>query len=153
MTTFFGIGYQEYRNKRVLNEGLRSSDIERAGYEKFILYFGRAHVVDHETGTLARGPLKIGRGKFATALMRGRNQPGIDFRIYAEIVVDSNDATTAAEEIAKSLFKSAHKTMPQNQQECYDISDSEIQDSVDKVVEKLKNTHHNVLEVNVFQLD
>lgn len=150
MTMFTGIGYQEYKSRRVLVENLRPSDIERAGNERFILYFGRAHVIDHTTGVVARGPLKIGRGKFATALMRGRNQPGIDFRLYAEIVVDSNDATNDAEYIAKSLFEKSHKPMSQNQQECYDIEDDKIPDCVDGVVAKLRATHHNVLEVNLF---
>lgn len=146
-----GIGYQEYRNQRIINEGLRSGDIEKAGNERYLLYFGRAHVVDHKSNLEARGPLKIGRGKFATALMRGRNQPGIDFRIYAEIIFESNDATSDAEEISKEIFLDKRLSMLQNQQECYDIDDGEIENSVYQVIDELKSrTRHNILEVNIF---
>lgn len=146
-----GIGYQEYRTKRMISEGLRSGDIEKTGNERYLLYFGRAHVVDHESKIEARGPLKIGRGKFATALMRGRNQPGIDFRIYAEIIVDTNDATSDAEEISKLLLSASRLSMGQNQQECYDISDDDLVDTVDMIADRIRSdTNHEILELNIF---
>lgn len=146
-----GIGYQEYRNNRMINEGLRAGDIEKAGNERYLLYFGRAHVIDHETGIEARGPLKIGRGKFATALMRGRNQPGIDFRIYAELVLDTNDATSDAEDISKMIFGKSRMCMDQNQQECYDIKDADVADAVITVSDQITSmTRHRILETNIF---
>lgn len=146
-----GIGYQEYRTKRMISEGLRSGDIEKTGNERYLLYFGRAHVIDHESKTEARGPLKIGRGKFATALMRGRNQPGIDFRIYAEIILDTNDATTDAEEISKDLLRDSRLTMDQNQQECYSIGDDGIADTVEMIADQIRSTTcHKIQEVNIF---
>jgi hypothetical protein len=146
-----GIGYQEYRSNRIINEGLRSGDIEKPGKERYLLYFGRAHVVDHESNKEARGPLKIGRGKFATALMRGRNQPGIDFRIYAEIILDTNDATSDAEEISKNLLSKSRMAMNQNQQECYAIEDHELIKTVDMVADQIRNnTAHKIHELNIF---
>jgi hypothetical protein len=140
-----GIGYQDYRKKH--------SDIknEKKGMERYLIYFGRAHVVDHETNTVARGPLKIGRGKWATALMRGRNQPGIDFRIYAEIILGTNEQTYLAEEIVKDVL--GHKNMPmtQNQQEIYDIKDSELKKVVNTIVEVIRaETEFEPLEINYF---
>lgn len=146
-----GIGYQEYRKRRMDVEGLRASDIEKAGNERYLIYFGRAHVVDHETNTEHRGPLKIGRGKFATALMRGRNQPGIDFRIYSEIILETNDATKDIEMLIKGLLLDKNITLSQNQQECYDIKDDELLDLLDDIVESIDTkSSHLILEHNIF---
>lgn len=146
-----GIGYQEYRKKRVLEENLRYGEIEKTGNERYIVYFGRAHVFDHETNTLARGPLKIGRGKFATALMRGRNQPGIDFRLYAEIVLENNDATYKVEELIKSKYSNRNITLSQNQQECYDFYDEELTDILQEIEDAVRNsTSFNILAVETF---
>jgi len=132
-----GIGYIEYRKKRI-NEGLMSSKIESAGNERFVVYFGRVHLNDHETDQFCRGYLKIGRGKFATALMRGRNQPGIDFRIYAEIVVDNNDDTRRVEQIAQGLLISRNVKFSQGQKEMYNIKDDELMDIVHQVADRAK---------------
>lgn len=148
-----GIGYQGYK-KYLLSEGYSSSEIEEQGKEKFIIYFGRAYVVDHETGVLARGPLKIGRGKFATALMRGRNQPGIDFRIFYEIILPTNEATYVCEKIIKEAISHRNIVGSQGQKELYDISDQEL----DKCVMTLctiinEDTDYDNLEVNKFNQD
>ena len=90
-----GLGYLDYCQKRI-DEGLstqqtkNNSGFEDPGRERFVVYFARTHIIDHHTGVEARGLLKIGRAKFATALQRSRNQPGCDFRIYAEIVCETN---------------------------------------------------------------
>jgi predicted nucleotidyltransferase len=148
----FGIGYQEYRKKRVMNENLRYGDIEKTGNERYIIYFGRAHVIDHLSNTEHTGPLKIGRGKFATALMRGRNQPGIDFRIYAEIVLESNEATYAVENLIKSKLGDRNMTLSQNQQECYNITNQELPQIVESILDDVKGTmkQYPILEVNIF---
>lgn len=129
-----GIGYQEARELR-LAEGLKKSEIESKGNESYLIYFGRAHLTDFETGMECRGPLKIGRGKFMTALMRGRNQPGIDFRVYAEIKVETNDDTYALESVAKEIFKHRNIIGSQGQRELYDFKDEELYDVVYDLVE------------------
>lgn len=145
-----GIGYIEYRN---LYESVRN---EKPGDERFLIYFGRAHVTDHVTGVMARGPLKIGRGKFATAIMRGRNQPGVDFRIYSEIILPDNDATYECEQVIKSALEHLNIEMSQNQQELYDILDIELKHTVETMVEIIKAElpYTNILETNhYFDLD
>jgi hypothetical protein len=146
-----GIGYQEYKNMRKLNEQLSASALERSGNERYVLYFGRAHIKDFETGVTARGHLKIGRGKFVTALQRGRNQPGIDFRIYGEIVVDSNRATHDCEAIIKEALAHRHIILSQGQMEMYNFKDDEIQNVLTTIAEIIEfETSHSILEINLF---
>ena len=129
-----GIGYQEAKNLRVA-EGFKKSKIESKGNESYLIYFGRVHLKDFETGIPCRGPMKIGRGKFMTALMRGRNQPGIDFRVYAEVRVENNDDTYALESVAKEIFKHRNIVGSQGQRELYDFKDEELRDIVLDIVE------------------
>ena len=145
-----GIGYQEARKKR-LTEGYTGGNLESKGNEEYLLYFGRAHVKDFETGKQARGLLKIGRGKFKTALQRGRNQPGVDFRIYAEILVATNDDTYKIENVAKDIL--SHKNVPgdQGQKELYDIKDNELFDTVNDVAEVAIDCQNvKVLSINFY---
>ena len=131
-TSFTGIGYQEARNKR-FNEGFTGSGVnglESKGNEEYLIYFGRACVSDFETGTPARGLLKIGRGKFKTALQRGRNQPGIDFRVYAEILLHNNGDTHTVEKLIAKTFKDRNVKGSQGQKELYNFSDDELFDLV-----------------------
>ena len=142
-----GIGYQEYKRKR-MNEGLIASHIEDPGNERFLIYFGRAHLTDFESGIACRGHLKIGRGKFATAIQRGRNQSGIDFRIYAEIIFDNNRATHIAEAKIKGALSHKHMTFSQGQDEMYNIKDAELEMVVATMAEIIDvESHHNILEV------
>jgi len=129
-----GIGYQEARQKRFA-EGFTGSNLESAGNEEYLLYFGRAHIIDFETGVSARGLMKVGRGKFKTALMRGRNQPGVDFRIYAEIIVESNLDTHTLEKTAERLLAEKSVKGSQGQKELYDIKDDELFDIVNDIAE------------------
>ncbi len=140
-----GIGYQESRKQQKAK-----GKNESAGHEEFLLYFGRAHLVDEATGVEARGLLKIGRGKYKTALMRGRNQPGIDFRVYAEIIVSNNYETHWIENLAKTLLKEKNILGSQGQRELYRISDSEITNTVNSVVSAAKEQDVNILEVNFY---
>jgi hypothetical protein len=145
-----GIGYTEYRN---LYESVRN---EKPGDERFLVYFGRAHITDHLTGVMARGPLKIGRGKFATAIMRGRNQPGVDFRIYSEIIFRDNETTYDCENLIKFSLEHLNIKMSQNQQELYDILDEELKHTVETMVEIIKAEYPwaHINEVNhYFDLD
>ena len=148
-----GIGYQGYK-KHLISEGYTSSEIEDKGKEKYIIYFGRAYVEDHETKAIARGPLKIGRGKYATALMRGRNQPGIDFRIYFEIVLETNQATYECEKVIKEALSHRNIIGTQGQRELYDIKDKELKNCVLTLCQIInEDTHNNIIEVNQFNRD
>lgn len=145
-----GIGYQEYRQKRIA-EGISPSEIENPGNERYLIYFGRAHLFDHESMHLSRGFLKIGRGKFATAIQRGRNQPGVDFRIYGEIILDSNNATYSAESIIKDFLSHRHMEFDQGQDEMYDIKDDELENIIKTVSEIIDaKTNHKILEINLY---
>lgn len=146
-----GIGYQEYKKMRRINEQLTTTAMEMPGNERYVIYFGRAHVVDFESGVIARGHLKIGRGKFVTALQRGRNQPGIDFRVYGEIVLDSNQATRDAENIIKEALAHRHIVLSQGQQEMYQFKDDEINNVLTTIAEIIESeTSHTVIEINLY---
>jgi hypothetical protein len=146
-----GIGYQEYKKMRRINEQLTTTAMEMPGNERYVVYFGRAHVIDFETGVIARGHLKIGRGKFVTALQRGRNQPGIDFRVYGEIVLDSNQATHDAENIIKEALAHRHIVLSQGQQEMYQFKDDEINNVLTTIAEIIEiETSHTVIEINLY---
>ena len=139
-----GIGYQEAVKIRK-SKGLTSSQMEAQGNEEYLIYFGRAHVKDFETGLLARGPLKIGRGKFKTALLRGRNQPGVDFRIYAEIILYNNNDTYALEGVAKRIFKDNNIKGDQGQKELYNFTDADLF----KIVPDLAEVGTDCLQIQI----
>lgn len=145
-----GIGYQEARKLR-MSKGLTASQIEAYGNEEYLIYFGRAHVKDFETGVLARGPLKIGRGKYKTALQRSRNQPGIDFRIYAEILLFNNRDTHTLEAVAKRIFKDNHILGDQGQNELYNFKDADLYKIVPDLAEVGSDCHQiEIKSINFF---
>ena len=148
-----GLGYQEARAQRK-SYGYTASNMESKGNEEYLLYFGRAHMTDFETGVAARGLLKVGRGKWKTALMRGRNQPGVDFRIYAEILLNSNDDTHTVEGIVKKHFKDKNIKGSQGQKELYDIkSNEELFDFVYTVLEIAQDCYNITPETVNFYLE
>tara|TARA_Y100000310_G_scaffold35919_1_gene33880 strand:+ start:367 stop:867 length:501 start_codon:yes stop_codon:yes gene_type:complete len=151
---FNGIGYQEARKKR-FDEGFSGSGangLESRGNEEFIIYFGRACVNDFETKVPARGLLKIGRGKWKTALQRGRNQPGIDFRIYAEILLYTNEDTHTVEKLITKTFKNRNVKGSQGQKELYNFTDVEIVDLVYTTEEIINDfTDVKIKEVNFYK--
>lgn len=145
-----GIGYQEAREKR-FTQGFTGSNLESKGNEEYLLYFGRAHITDVESGATARGYMKVGRGKFKTALMRGRNQPGVDFRVYAEIIVKTNAQTHQIEKLAGSMLKEKSVKGSQGQKELYDIKDDQLFDIVNDIAEIARDCAGvNVLEINFY---
>ena len=145
-----GIGYQEARQKRFA-EGFTGSNLESKGNEEYLLYFGRAHITDYESGVTARGYMKVGRGKFKTALMRGRNQPGVDFRIYAEIIVKTNAQTHQIEKLAESMLQEKSIKGSQGQKELYDIKDEELFDVVNDIAEVARDSNSiDVVEFNFY---
>lgn len=144
-----GIGYQAVKQLR-FNEGYIASTIENVGNEEYILYFGRAHIYDHETGIEARGRMKVGRGKFLTALLRGRNQPGVDFRVYATITVSTNAETHMIERVAADLLKDRNVIGSQGQKEMYNISDEELFFIVNDIAEVAIDCHDIKVKVAKF---
>jgi len=151
---FKGIGYQEARKKR-FDEGFSGSGengLESKGNEEFLIYFGRACVNDFETDTPARGQLKIGRGKYKTALQRGRNQPGIDFRVYAEILLYNNEDTKIVERLITKTYKGRNMPGSQGQKELYNFSDNELTDLVYTVEELVEDfTDVEIKEINFYK--
>ena len=151
---YHGIGYQQARQKR-FGEGFSGSGVnglESKGNEEFLIYFGRAQVNDFETNVPARALLKIGRGKFKTALQRGRNQPGIDFRVYAEIILYDNVSTHIVERLITKNFKDRNVKGSQGQKELYDFTDAEIADLVYTTEELVKDfTDVEIKEVNFYK--
>ena len=137
-----GIGYLGYCKER-MNEGYTTqqkrdgSGYEQPGQERYVLYFARSHITDFETGVIARGQMKIGQAKYLSAVMRTRNQPGNDFRCYAEVVLTDLQQTFDAEAIVKKLYKGRRIKLTQNQQELYNFKDEELKDVVDYVVKSL----------------
>jgi hypothetical protein len=152
--SFVGIGYQESRKKR-FSEGFSGSGdngLESRGNEEFIIYFGRACVNDFETGVPARAMLKIGRGKFKTALQRGRNQPGIDFRVYAEILLYKNEDTHIVEKLIAKTFKDRNIKGSQGQKELYNFTDDELTDVVYTIEEMIEDfTDVEIKAVNFYK--
>ena len=144
-----GITYQDYREERKkLFEGCKnpSQEIEKEGNEEYHLYMGRAHIKDFSTGKEARGYLKVGRGKFATAIQRGRNQPGVDFRLYAMIKFPTNGATWQCERVFKEIMSEHHVDGPQGQLELYDFKDNEIKQTIETLVKELKRRNISIKE-------
>ena len=82
--------------------------------------------------------------------MRGRNQPGGDFRIYAEILVGLDPDTYKGEKILKEVFKDRNVPGPQGQEELYDFSDEELVDTVYTVEELMIEAGCDVKEVNFY---
>jgi len=134
-----GLGYLDYCQKRI-DEGLSTQQtktgfgFEDPGQERFVVYFARTHIIDHQTGIEARGLLKIGRAKFATALQRSRNQPGCDFRIYAEIVCETNNQIKELEKKVEKFLIDKHVELTQNQRELYDIKDDELRPTIKAIL-------------------
>lgn len=146
-----GLGYSEYKKMRI-NEGIMPSKIEKAGNERYAVYLMRGHMVDHESLNFCRGHAKIGRAKFVTALLRGRNQSGVDNRVYAEIQVSNNEETHRLEKLAHSMLSDRKLQFFQGQEEMYNIKDSEIVDIFNQLADTARNLDFpiNVLEVKFY---
>ena len=81
--------------------------------------------------------MKVGQAMYLSAVMRTRNQPGTDFRCYAEIRVHTLQQTFDAEALVKKLYKDRRVKLSQNQQELYDLRDDELSEVVYNIVNKL----------------
>ena len=144
-----GIGYKGVR-KLLSEAGVPGGKMETDEYAEYLVYFARGHVVDHETGIESRGPLKIGRAKYKTALMRGRNQPGVDFRVYAEILVPDDYWSRQAEDIVGKLVRQHKVAGPQCQTELYAIPDNQLRNTVDFISDRFDTMQLPYTKVNFY---
>ena len=131
-----GAGYSDIVNER-LKDGFTKKTLESKDHPEWSIYIARTHLIDHKTGAVSRGLLKIGRAKYVNTVQRGRNQGGSDFRIYARIIVENNETTTYIEKLVKQKYASRRISGPQNQTELYDITDDEIQDLVNTIIDNV----------------
>lgn len=147
-----GLGRLEYTQDRLCNENILPSLLEEEGCEKFVLYLGRTYLQDARTGFIAASELKIGRAKFLTAIMRGRNQGGVDFRVHAEIVFSNNKGTHESEKFVTKYYLHRNKPGTQGQTEMYDFLDDEIPGILSTVVAEMqKFTDFDVLDCIDYQ--
>jgi|DEB0MinimDraft_10_1074344.scaffolds.fasta_scaffold121673_2 hypothetical protein len=118
MKTFEGMGYHKHT--------------EFFGKDNdFCLYAGRMHTVDHQDPNIvARGILKLGRGKALNPIQRGRGQGGSNFKVYGKIQLHNNDDTWIGERTIKKICH--HRNVPgdEGQMELYDYKDEEIKDVI-----------------------
>ena len=82
--------------------------------------------------------------------MRGRNQPGGDFRIYGEIILSSNPETYIAEDIINARLVNRNVSMSQGQEEIYNITDEELEDIIKEMSEAVSN-RCNIIEVKTYK--
>lgn len=128
-----GAGWEDIINER---KTLGHKNLEDPNCPEWTVYIARSHVIDHVTGVEARGPLKIGRGKYMNNIQRGRNQDGSDFRVYARLILVNNNDTKILEQYIKNKHKQRRFVGPQTtQSELYDFSDNEIKGIVDDLTE------------------
>lgn len=125
--------------------------MENPDNPEWTIYIARTHVIDHVTGVEARGPLKIGRGKYMNNIQRGRNQGGGDFRAYARLVLEDNQGTKDIEKYVKTNYVDRKFAGPQStQSELYDFTDDEIVDLVKDIEMFAKSNNIVVEEVKVY---
>lgn len=143
-----GAGWADIINERK-NSGQKN--LEDPNNPEWTIYIGRTHVTDHETNFEARGPVKIGRGKYMNNIQRGRNQGGSDFRIYARLILEDNDSTKIIEKYIKDNYSNRKFTGPQStQSELFDFKDSEIEDLVNDLLSCAKRKNINILSTKVY---
>ena len=148
-----GIGYQAAR-QNLINSGTRATDIEHRDRPQWCVYWGRHHLEDHETQFVSRGKIKFGRAKFTTALQRGRNQGGADFRIYAEIRLESDAATRDFETYIGQMMMHLREPGDQGQEELFNIFDSDLKQMVlDTAHVMERRTHHYIREILLYETE
>lgn len=147
-----GIGYRDYCQWRSRVEGVKTSLLETPGYERYVIYFGRTHLIDADSGFEARGLLKIGQAKYVNTVQRGRNQAGASFRVYAEITLEDDQATREAEAIAKKLFNHMHVHGDEGQTELYQFVDADITTISERLAAEIAaSTSHHIKDVIRFK--
>ena len=118
MKTFEGMGYHKHTE-------IFGKDND------FCLYAGRMHTVDHQDANIvARGILKLGRGKALNPIQRGRGQGGSNFKIYGKIQLHNNADTWTGEKTIKKICRHRNVLGDEGQMELYDYKDEEIKDVI-----------------------
>lgn len=146
-----GIGFRDYCQWRSRVENHKISLLETPGYERYAIYFGRTHLEDIDSGSIARGLLKIGQAKYVNTVQRGRNQGGASFRVYAEVTLEDELAVREAESIVKNIFNTMHIYGSEGQTELYQFIDLEIPIIANKLADRItSDTQHIVKDVITF---
>ncbi len=146
-----GIGSQAYRNWRACRENVKVSWLEEPAYYRHVVYWGRQHLWDVDTGVQARGYFKVGKSVALTSMFRQRNEGGGEFRVYAEIHVEDNQELSRSEYLAHCMLQHKRVKGAENQQELFDIKDSELEHSLATVYVQL--CKHNIHPVEVILFD
>jgi hypothetical protein len=141
--SLIGAGLKEIVQERI-NSGVPKNKLEHPDYADFSIYIARTHVIDHETGVIARGPCKIGRAKYINNVQRARNQGGGDFRIYKTISVTHDSVTRDIEKYISKKYKNRKFKGSQTQSELYDFTDNELTLLIDDIKSKFTN---NIKEI------
>lgn len=143
-----GLDYIQYCDFR-RRKGSAQNRLEKD--PRHCLYFARNHQIDHRGGPTAIGHLKIGRAIYANTVQRGRNQGGGDFRLYAEILLQSEAESRNMEEVAALVCVNRHWHSPIAQTELYDIRDEELAGTVTMISEGAAKIHGiRSLEINTW---
>ena len=122
--------------------------LEDPANPEWTVYVARSHVIDHESGLEARGPLKIGRGKYMNNIQRGRNQDGSDFRVYARLILETDSETRALENYIEGIYGHRKTPGPQStQSELYNLTDDEITVLMENLINYSKQHDINILTV------
>jgi hypothetical protein len=143
-----GAGYAEIISERK-NAGYKN--LEDPDNPEWTIYIARTHVIDHETGMEARGPLKIGRGKYMNNIQRGRNQGGGDFRVYARLIFENNNGTKKTESYIENNYKNRKFVGPQStQSELYDFKDYEIEQIIKDITSWAPTVGVKITSVKIY---
>jgi hypothetical protein len=148
-----GIDYPAYKKLRCTRELIHVSLLEKPQGRRSVIYFGRVHLTDVSSATEARGYFKIGKSDMPNVMMRLRNQPGSEFRLYAEVLIDGD--VNRAEKVAHTELKPWQlSTTHLGQTELFNIPDDSLERRVEQVCKALNNTmgnsHAHVKEVLLF---
>lgn len=144
-----GISVHAYRQTRIHRENLASSALEtREGY-RHVVYWGRQHVTDVDEGRVSKGHLKVGKSVSATSIMRGRNEGGGDFKIYAEMVYDETTYATA-EHIVHLFLNPWAQAGDHGQQELFNISNKYLFEKINHCLVYLNQLNFSPREVLLF---
>jgi hypothetical protein len=143
-----GAGWKDIINER---KAAGQKDLEDSNNPEWTVYIARTHVTDHETGVVARGPIKIGRGKYMNNIQRGRNQGGSDFRVYARIILKENDGTKKIEKYVSTAYADRKFVGPQStQSELYDFNDDEIEGLIKDITDWATAANVELQDVKIY---
>ena len=102
---------------------------ENPEYSNYCIYVGHCEIVDFETGQKAKGPPKIGKSRYLSALNRGRSQGGSDWIFDYIYFVPEEEKYSKLETQIHNELKKFNLNKPHHR-ELYNLS---INDAIDKV--------------------